>query len=122
LEELLSSNNQLLKHIKFSPFKTLDKHQKTCQFFCQANVARNKLIIAKQAEITAWCLFSERFEDKVVELRSNDKKLTKLYLTGVFDRYLRVMTCKVRKINKLFGYEYDLVTLKKIDGITGYMV
>ncbi|CAG8668052.1 22366_t:CDS:2 [Rhizophagus irregularis] len=67
---------------------------KTCQFFCQANVARNKLIIAKQAEITAWCLFSERFEDKVVELRSNDKKLTKPYLTGVSDGYLRVMTCK----------------------------
>ncbi|CAG8579902.1 16221_t:CDS:2, partial [Acaulospora colombiana] len=27
------------------------------------------------------------------------------------------MTCKARKINKLFGYEYDPVTLKKIKGI-----
>jgi hypothetical protein len=32
------------------------------------------------------------------------------------------MTCKARKINKLFGYEYDPVTLKKFDGIEGYMV
>ena len=39
------------------------------------NVARNKLIILKQTEISSWCLFSERFEDKVM-LRSNDKKLT----------------------------------------------
>ncbi|GES83341.1 hypothetical protein GLOIN_2v1489035 [Rhizophagus clarus] len=32
------------------------------------------------------------------------------------------MTCKARKINKLFGYEYDPVTLKKNKGIPGYMV
>src|ERR1041384_6701597 len=69
-----------------------------------------------------------------MELRSNDKKLTdqtarkqiynemKPYLADVLIGYLRVMTCKARKINKLFGYEYDPVTLKKIDGITGYMV
>ncbi|CAI2201403.1 419_t:CDS:2, partial [Funneliformis geosporum] len=44
------------------------------------------------------------------------------YLTGISDRYLHVMTCKARKINKLFGYEYDSVTLKKSDGIPGYMV
>ncbi|UZO13157.1 uncharacterized protein OCT59_004662 [Rhizophagus irregularis] len=37
----------------------------------------------------------QMFEDKVVELRSNDKKLTKPYLTGVSDGYLRVMTCKI---------------------------
>ncbi|CAI2187892.1 3935_t:CDS:2, partial [Funneliformis geosporum] len=37
------------------------------------------------------------------------------YLTGVSDGYLRVRTCKARKINKLFSYEYDPVTLKKID-------
>ena len=41
----------------------------------------------------------------------------KLFLTGVSDGYLRVMTCKARKINKLFGYEYDSKTLKKINGI-----
>ena len=32
------------------------------------------------------------------------------------------MTCKARKINKLFGYRYDPVTLKKIKGLPGYMV
>src|SRR4051794_14816127 len=92
------------------------------------------MIIAKLSEITLWYLFSKKFEDKVVELRSNDKKLTdqtarkqiynemKPYLTGVSDGYLRTITCKAQKINKLFGYEYDSVTLKKIDGIPGYMV
>lgn len=64
-------------------------------------------------------VYSERFEDKVMELRSEDKKLTdqttynemKPFLTGVSDGYLHVMTCKARKINKLFGYEYDPVSL-----------
>ncbi|CAG8452821.1 10226_t:CDS:2 [Ambispora gerdemannii] len=37
------------------------------------------------------------------------------YLTGISDGYLRVMTCKARKINKLFGYDYDPVTLEKIN-------
>ena len=46
----------------------------------------------------------------------------KPFLTGVSDRYLRVMTCKARKINKLFGYEYDLETLEKINGIGWHMV
>ncbi|CAI2188538.1 669_t:CDS:2, partial [Funneliformis geosporum] len=41
------------------------------------NVARNETIVAKQSEIILWCLFSERFKDKVMELRSNDKKLVK---------------------------------------------
>ncbi|EXX58173.1 hypothetical protein GLOIN_2v1489035 [Rhizophagus irregularis DAOM 181602=DAOM 197198] len=31
------------------------------------------------------------------------------------------MTCKARKVNKLFGYEYDPVTLKKIKGIGRHM-
>ena len=87
------------------------------------------MILAKRAEITAWCLFSEKFEDKVMKLRSNDKKLMdqtarkqiynemKPYFTGVSVGYLRVMTCRARKINKLFGYEYDPVTLKEIKGI-----
>lgn len=38
----------------------------------------------------------------------------KPYLTGVSDVYLRKITSKARKINKLFGYEYDPVTLQKI--------
>src|SRR6266540_799316 len=92
------------------------------------------MIVAKRSEIMLWCLFSERFEDKVVELRSNNKKFTdqtvrkqiynemKPYLTDVSIRYLQVMTCKARKINKLFGYRYDPVTLKKIKGIPGYLV
>ncbi len=50
----------------------------------------------------------------------------KPYLSGVSDGYLHVMACKARskarKINKLFGYEYDSVTLKKINDIAGYMV
>ena len=32
------------------------------------------------------------------------------------------MTCKARKINKLFGYEYDPETLKKINGIGWDMI
>ncbi|CAB4376273.1 unnamed protein product [Rhizophagus irregularis] len=102
--------------------------------FCQANGARNKSIIAKQTEISLWWCYSEKFEDKVVELRSGNKKLTdktarsqiyaemKPYLTGVSDGYLRKITSKARKINKLFGYEYDPVTLQKIKGIGGHMI
>ncbi len=98
------------------------------------NITRGKTIIAKQAEITIWHLFSKRFEDKVMKLRSEDKKLAdktvrsqiyakmKLYLMDIFDEYLHIMICKVRKINKLFGYKYDSVILKKIDGIIRYMV
>ncbi|PKK56027.1 hypothetical protein RhiirC2_830368, partial [Rhizophagus irregularis] len=130
LEELLSDNDQL-HTIKFYSPRTLVPGsisiKKLANSFCQANVGRNKTIVAKRSEITLWCLFSEKFEDKVVELRSEDKKLAdrtarsqiyaemKPYLTGVSDGYLRTMTCKARKINKLFGYEYDPVSLKKID-------
>ncbi len=69
-----------------------------------------------------------------MKLRFNDKKLTdqiakkqiynemKLYLTGVLVEYLCVMTYKIRKINKLFGYEYNPVTLKKIEDIERYMI
>ncbi|CAI2186555.1 17133_t:CDS:2, partial [Funneliformis geosporum] len=137
LEELLSDNNPL-QTIKFSSPKNIVPEslsiKKLANSFCQANFVRNKTIIAKRSEITLWCLFSEKFEDKVVELRSEDKKLVdktarsqiyaemRPYLTGVSDGYLRVRTCKARKINKLFSYEYDPVTLKKIDGIQGYMV
>ncbi|PKY58260.1 hypothetical protein RhiirA4_480022 [Rhizophagus irregularis] len=137
LEELLSDNDQL-HTIKFYSPRTLVPGsisiKKLANSFYQANVARNKMIVVKRSEITLWCLFSEKFEDKVVELRSEDKKLAdrtarsqiyaemKPYLTGISDGYLRTMTCKARKINKLFGYKYDSVSLKKIDGIPGYMV
>ncbi|PKK75977.1 hypothetical protein RhiirC2_200817 [Rhizophagus irregularis] len=64
-----------------------------------------------------------------MELRS-DKKLTdqttynemKPFLTGVSDGYLHYMTCKARKINKLFGYEYDPVSLEKNNGIGWHMI
>ncbi|CAI2182674.1 5605_t:CDS:2 [Funneliformis geosporum] len=32
------------------------------------------------------------------------------------------MTCKTRKINRLFGYKYDPLTLKKIKDIPDYMI
>jgi hypothetical protein len=124
LEELLSSDNRLLKDVKFYSPKTIVPGsisiKRLANSFCQANGARNRSITAKRAEITAWHLFSEGFEDKVVELRTKDKKLAdktarsqiyaemKPYLTGIFNRYLHVMICKARKINKLFGYECTL--------------
>ncbi len=46
----------------------------------------------------------------------------KPYLTGIFDEYLHIMTYKIRKINKLFGYKYDSITLKKIDNIVEYII
>ncbi|EXX64496.1 uncharacterized protein OCT59_003319 [Rhizophagus irregularis] len=46
----------------------------------------------------------------------------KPYLSGVSDEYLRKITSKARKINKLFGYNYDPITLKKIKGIGWHMV
>ncbi|PKC00471.1 hypothetical protein RhiirA5_458849 [Rhizophagus irregularis] len=117
--KVLFSPDSRLQAIKFTPPRTLIPRsisiKKLANSFCQVNVARGKTIIAKRAEITAWYLFSKRFEEKVVELRSNNKKLTdqtarkqiyddmKSYFTGISDRYLCVMTCKARKINKLFG-------------------
>ncbi|CAG8460215.1 2226_t:CDS:2 [Dentiscutata heterogama] len=78
LQELFSADSRL-QAIKFTLPKTLIPGsisiKKLANFFCQTNVSRNKSIIAKQTEITAWCLFSKRFEDKVMELRSNDNKL-----------------------------------------------
>ncbi|CAB5370901.1 unnamed protein product [Rhizophagus irregularis] len=130
LEELLSSDSQLQEPIKFSPPRTLIPGsisiKRLADLFCQSVVTRKKTIIAKRTEISSWGRFSERFEDKVEELWLENKKLTdqtarkqiynemKPYLTGNSDGYLRVMTCKARKVNKLFGYEYDSVTLKKI--------
>ncbi|CAI2179931.1 9244_t:CDS:2 [Funneliformis geosporum] len=60
------------------------------------------------AEISSWGCFSERFENKVVKLRSKDKKLAdktariqiyaeiKPYLTDILDKYLRVRTSKIK--------------------------
>jgi hypothetical protein len=115
LEELLSPSSQLFEDIKFSPPKTIVPEsidiKRLANLFSQAVSARKKSITAKRAEISSWGCFSERFENKAVELRTNDKKLTdqtarkqiynemKPYLTDTSDEYLRVRTCKARKIN-----------------------
>ncbi|CAI2198972.1 2773_t:CDS:2, partial [Funneliformis geosporum] len=100
--------------------------EELARLFHQASIARKNSIKAKQEEISSWGRYSERFEDKVMKLRSEDKNLKdktarsqiynemKPYLSGVSDEYLRKITSKVRKINKLFGYDYDPITLKKI--------
>ena len=134
LQELFSPDSQLQAITPRTLIPGSISIKKLANSFCQASVAREKMISAKWAEITAWCLFSERFEDKVVELRSNNKKLTdqtarkqiynemKSYLTNISIGYLQIMTCKTRTINRLFGYKYGPITLKKIKSIPGYMV
>ncbi|RGB38262.1 hypothetical protein C1646_755988, partial [Rhizophagus diaphanus] len=94
--------------------------------FHQTSITRKNSIKAKQEEILSWGRYSEKFEDKVMKLRSKNKNLKdkiarsqiynemKPYLSGVSDEYLRKITSKTRKINKLFGYDYDPITLKKI--------
>ena len=64
-----------------------------------------------------------------MKLRSEDKNLKdktvrfqiynemKPYLSDVSDEYLRKITSKARKINMLFGYDYDPIILKKIKDI-----
>ena len=108
--------------------------EELARLFHQASIARKNSIKAKQEEISSWGRYSERFEDKVMKLRSKDKNLKdktarsqiynemKPYLSGVSDEYLRKITSKARKINKLFGYDYDPITLKKIKGIGWHMV
>ncbi|CAB4420023.1 unnamed protein product [Rhizophagus irregularis] len=104
LEELLSSDDPL-QTIKFSSPKTSVPGsisiKRLANSFCQANDARNRSIAAKREEITAWRLFSERFEDKVVELRSNDKKLTD-------------QTARKRIYNEMKPYLTDQVKSKTI--------
>ncbi len=46
----------------------------------------------------------------------------KLYLTGILVEYLCIITCRVRKINKLFEYKYNPVTLKKIESIGRHII
>ncbi|CAB4427754.1 unnamed protein product [Rhizophagus irregularis] len=108
--------------------------EELARLFHQASIARKNSIKAKQEEISSWGRYSERFEDKVMKLRSEDKNLKdktarsqiynemKPYLSGISDEYLRKITSKARKINKLFGYDYDPITLKKIKGIGWHMV
>src|SRR3989440_559007 len=108
--------------------------EELARLFYQASIARKNSIKAKQEEISSWGRYSERFEDKVMKLRSEDKNLKdktarsqiynemKPYLSGVSDEYLRKITSKARKINKLFGYDYDPIILKKIKGIGWHIV
>ncbi|CAI2192226.1 14789_t:CDS:2, partial [Funneliformis geosporum] len=98
-----------------------------CLFY-QTSIVRKNSIKTKQEEILSWGRYSERFEDKVIKLRSKDKNLKdkiarsqiynemKLYLSGISDEYLHKITSKARKINKLFEYDYDPIALKKIKG------
>jgi len=46
----------------------------------------------------------------------------KPYFISILDGYLYTITYRVWKINKLFGYKYDFVTLKKIKGIGEHIV
>ncbi len=46
----------------------------------------------------------------------------KSYLIGILIRYLYIIIYRTRKINKLFEYKYDPVTLKKIKDIEKYMI
>ncbi|RHZ54529.1 hypothetical protein Glove_426g9 [Diversispora epigaea] len=135
LQEFTSHNNQCWKSVEIpNPTSVSESLQKLAHLFHKASIVRKNLINTKREEILSWGRYSERYENKAIELKSENKNLTdksarnriynemKPYLSSISDRYLRVMTCKVRKINKLFGYEYDLVTLKKINGIGWHIV
>src|SRR5207253_9329442 len=135
LQEFTSHNNQCWESVEISnPTSVSESLQKLAHLFHKASIARKNSINTKREEILSWGRYSGRYEDKVIELRSENKNLIdksarnriynemKPYLSGISDGYLRVMTCKARKINKLFGYEYDPVTLKKINGIGWHMV
>ncbi|CAG8665085.1 4512_t:CDS:1, partial [Diversispora eburnea] len=120
LQEFTSHNNQCWESVEIpNPTSVSESLQKLAHLFHKASIARKNSINTKREEILSWGRYSERYEDKAIELRSENKNLTdksarnriynemKPYLSGISDGYLRVMTCKARKINKLFGYEYD---------------
>ncbi|CAG8763496.1 4346_t:CDS:1, partial [Racocetra fulgida] len=70
----------------------------------QASKARKKSIKAKQEEILSWGCYSEKYEDRVIKITSENKNLKdktartqiynemKPYLTGISDEYLRKIT------------------------------
>ena len=58
---------------------------------------------------------NKKFADKIARTQIYVKM--KSYLIDVLIGYLCIITCKTRKINKLFGFEYDSITLKKIKDI-----
>ena len=49
--------------------------EELARLFHQASIARKNSIKAKQEEISSWGRYFERFEDKVMKLRSEDKNL-----------------------------------------------
>ncbi|RIA96776.1 hypothetical protein C1645_814978 [Glomus cerebriforme] len=101
--------------------------KRLANLFCQANGVRNRSITAKRAEITAWRLFSERFENKILELKSEYKKFAdrtartqiyakmKPYLIGYM---VNQVTCSADRISKLTNpqieYIIEQVKLKTI--------
>ncbi|CAI2193943.1 8655_t:CDS:2, partial [Funneliformis geosporum] len=108
LEELFLSGSQPLKSIKFFPSKTIVSSsidiKRLANLFSQADSARKKLIIAKSED--------KKLANKTASTQIYAK--IKLYLTDISDEYLCVRTSKARKINKLFGFEYDSITLNKV--------
>ena len=58
---------------------------------------------------------NKKLIDKIV--RSQIYTKIKPYFIGIFDEYLHIIIYKARKINKLFDYEYNSITLKKIKSI-----
>ncbi|PKY19564.1 hypothetical protein RhiirB3_432645 [Rhizophagus irregularis] len=62
----------------------------------------------------------KNLKDKTV--RSQIYNKIKPYLLDISDEYLRKITSKAKKINKLFGYNYNSITLKKIKDIGWHMV
>ncbi|CAG8766315.1 11035_t:CDS:2 [Rhizophagus irregularis] len=71
-----SENSKLTHKIEETDIVTYFTNlKKLANLFYQANNAKKSTIKSKRTEISSWCCYSERFEDKVMELRS-DKKLT----------------------------------------------
>ncbi|GBC39744.2 hypothetical protein GLOIN_2v1470683 [Rhizophagus irregularis DAOM 181602=DAOM 197198] len=110
---------EFVQDVKFSSPKTIISGsisiKRLANSFCQANGARNRSITTKRSEITTWRLFSERFENKVLEPRAENKKLAdrtaktqiysemKPYLTDISDEYLCVKAFKARKLTSYLG-------------------
>ncbi|RIA88518.1 hypothetical protein C1645_826253 [Glomus cerebriforme] len=84
-----------IEFIDIEPSNDLPAVAELAYLFHQTSVARKNSIKAKREEILSW---------------------------GISDEYLRKITSKVRKINKLFGYDYDPVTLRKNEGIGWHVV
>ncbi|CAG8508439.1 918_t:CDS:2 [Paraglomus brasilianum] len=91
-----SPKSKLLERYKVqvTPTSVSISLQKLAHLFYQASNARENSVNAKRKEILSWGRYSERYEDKIIELRTQDNNLTdkfarnrvynemKPYLTG----------------------------------------